>query len=210
MKTGMMLGLGALAVAAVAVAAMPLQDAKAKTRGDEKGAHAADPMHEAYMKAAQPGAEHAEMKSNVGTWQAQVKSFHEPGQPPAESTGTSRYEMVMGDRFLVEHFAGEMPGMGPMEGMGILAFNNITQEYEHVWFDSFGTGLLITRGKPAEDGTLTMRGQMDNPLGESKFPCRLVITPTGENEKRFEMYCSMNGPETKMMEITYTRQGAGR
>jgi hypothetical protein len=212
MKTGMMLGLGALAVAAVAVAAMPVQDAKAKTRGDEKpAAQAGDPMTEAMLKAAQLGPQHAEFAKTVGTWKARVKNWNDPTQPPTESEGTTRYELALGGRYLVEHFSGEMPGMGPFDGMGIFAFNNITGEYQHVWMDSFSTGIFMSSGKPDADGTCEMTGEMDNPLGGDKLPCRMIMKEVSENERHFEMHGSMGGPEMmKMMEIDYTRAATTR
>ena len=207
MKIGLILSAGALAVAAVAVAAMPLQDAKAKGRDDHAGhGHGAqDPMMEAMIKAGTPGPQHDEMKKMAGTWKAHVKSYNDPNQPPAESDGTSTYEMTLDGRYLLERFSGEMPGMGPFNGMGILAFNNVTSEYEHIWMDSMSTGIFMSKGKPNADGSCTFKGEMDNPMGGGKWPCRMEFKPAGENQRHFEMWCSMGGPEVKMMEITYTR-----
>ena len=204
MKIGLMLSVAALGVAAVAIAAMPLQDAKAKAKPDDK-AMGGDPMMDAMMKAGQPGAQHAELKKMVGTWNAKVKNWNVPGQPPTESTGTTTYEMALDGRYLIERFKGEMPGMGPFEGLGILAYNNITGEFDHVWMDSMSTGIFMSHGKPAADGTVTFKGEMDNPLGGAKLPCRMVVKQVSEKERLFEMYCTMGGPETKSMEITYTR-----
>ncbi|HZM01319.1 MAG TPA: DUF1579 domain-containing protein [Planctomycetota bacterium] len=203
MKIGLILSAAALGVAAVAVAAMPLQDAKAKAR-DDKAAHAGDPMMEAMIKAGTPGAQHADLAKMVGTWKAKVKSYHEPGKDPVESDGTSTYEMALDGRYLIEKFSGEMPGMGPFKGMGILAYNNITGEFEHVWLDSMSTGIFMSKGKPNADGSCTFKGEMDNPMG-GKWPCRMECKQVSDNERTFEMYCAMNGPETKSMEITYTR-----
>jgi hypothetical protein len=211
MKIGWMLSLGALAVAAVAVAAMPVQDGKHEGHGDGHGEHGGgDPMMEAYMKASQPGPQHAEFKESVGTWKATMKSWHAPGQPPSESVGTSRYELALGDRYLVEHYSGEMPDMGPFQGMGILAFNNMTGEYQHVWMDSFGTGIFVSAGKPDADGSCTMRGQMDDPMGGPAMPCRMIMKKVSDDERRFEMYGTQDGQETQMMEIVYTRAAKTR
>lgn len=211
MKIGLILSAGALAVAAVAVAAMPLQDAKAKTKPDDKAAMGGmdqKAMEEAWMKAAQLGPQHAEFKKWVGNWDAKVKSWHDPTKPPEESTGTTRYELALGDRFIIEHHNGTMPGMGPFEGMGILGYNNITNEYEHVWLDSMGTGMMMSHGTKAADGTITFKAEMDSPMG-GKMPCRMVAKHVDDDHSHFEMYCSMGGPEMKMMEIDYTR-AAGR
>lgn len=198
------LGLCGLALA-LAACAVPVQGSKDAPRDE----HAAGPdmarLMEAMMAAGTPGAVHAELARSVGTWKAHVKHWMDPTQPPSESTGTSRYEMSLDGRYLVEHHAGEMPGMGPFTGMGILAFNNATRQYDHVWMDSMSTGLFISHGSPAEDGSIVFHGEMDNPLDGSKWPCRMVSRMVDPDHRVFEMYCSMGGPETKSMEIHYTR-----
>jgi len=210
MKIGLLLSAGALAVAAVAVAAMPPQDAKAKTRDDKAaGMHGMDQAAmEAKMKElGTPGPQHAELKKMAGTWTVAMKCWMDPSQPPQASTGTSTIEMA-NDRFLIEHFSGEMPGMGHYEGTGTLGFNNATKEYEHVWRDNFNTGMMWSHGTKAADGTCTMTGNSNCAMGP--MTCRTVSKMTGDNAFHFEMYGTMTGaPEMKMMEMDYTRGGAG-
>ena len=206
MKFGLMLGAGALAVAAVAVAAVPVQDAKAKTRGDEHGAMGgmdAAAMEAAMKKASTPVAEHAELKKMVGNWEINMKCWQDPSQPPEETTGTSKIEMIFGDRQLVEHFSGSMMGQ-PYEGMGIMGFNTSTGEYEHVWMDGMNTGKMWSHGKKAADGTLTMMGESHCAMGP--MTCRMVMKDISADAHHFEMYCTMAGmPEMKMMEMDYKR-----
>lgn len=209
MKIGLLLSAGALSVAAVAVAAMPPQDARAKSRDDSAAAAPgmdSAAMHAKMIEMNKPGPEHAEMKKMVGTWQIAVKSWEDPAQSPDNSKGTSTIEMV-NDRQLLEHFSGEFAGMGKYEGWGVLAFNNATKEYEHVWRDNMNTGLMWSTGKKAADGTLTMTGKSTCPMGP--MTCRTVSKMTGDNAYHFEMYCTPEGmPEMKMMEMDYTK-GAG-
>lgn len=197
MKTTMGLGLGALALAAVAFAASPLQDA-----GDDMAA-----MMEAWAKAATPGEAHAGFARSAGTWNALVKTPNpmDPSAEPTTSEGTSHVEVVLGGRYLVERFEGEMPGMGPFQGMGVLAFNNVTGEFEHVWMDSMGTGMLFSRGKENDDGSFTLKGEYVDAVSGQKVHCRMITRELGPDERSFEMYSDAFGPEQKMMEITYTR-----
>ena len=208
MKYGLILSAGALAVAAVAVAAMPLQDAKAKTRGDDKtAAGAMDPaMMAKMMELGTPGPEHAELKKMAGTWQIKMKCWMAEGAPAMDASGTSTIEMA-NDRFLLEHFKGEMPGMGPYEGWGVMGFNNANKEYEHVWRDAFNTGMMWSTGKKAADGTIAMTGNSN--CAEGPMTCRTVSKMTGDNAFHFEMYQTLQGkPEMKCMEMDYTRAGA--
>src|SRR5262245_41553539 len=127
MKTGVVLGLGALVVAALAVAATPVQDAYAKSRGGDKPAAGMPDMAkmmEACMKAGTPGKEHEELAKCVGTWKVTGKHWVTSDAPPMESSGTSTFEMILGGRFLQEHHKGTMGDMGPFEGIGTLGFNN--------------------------------------------------------------------------------------
>jgi len=206
MKFAVILSAGALAVAAVAIAAMPVQDAKAKTKPDDKAMGGAmDPaaMHAKMMELNKPGPEQAELKKMVGTWQIKCKSWEAPGEPQ-ESTGTSTIEMV-NDRFIIEKFSGEMPGMGHYEGTGTMGFNNATKEFEHVWRDNMNTGMMWSTGKKAPDGTTTMMGKSHCPMGE--MSCRTVSKMMGDNAFHFEMYGTIAGaPEMKMMEMDYTRK----
>ena len=43
---------------------------------------------EAYIKAGTPGAPHEALASTIGTYELKIKSWHEPGGPPMEETGT--------------------------------------------------------------------------------------------------------------------------
>jgi len=209
MKIGLILSAAALGVAAVAAAAKPVQDARggagAEERSDVGQGMDMQAMQAAFEKAAQLGPQHYEFKRWVGTWNAKVTSYETPGQPPQVSKGTSRYEMALGDRFIIEHHKGTMPGMGDFEGLGILGYNNMTQEYEHVWLDSMGTGMMMSHGKKDADGAITFKGLMDDGMG-GKMECRMVVKHIDDDHTHFEMFCQVGGiQEMKMVEIDYTR-----
>jgi hypothetical protein len=205
MKIGLMLSAGALAVAAVAVAAMPLQDAKAKTRPDDKAAAGgmdSAAMHAKMMELGKPGPEHAQLKKMVGNWTIKGKNWE--GPEPTECTGTSTIEMV-NDRFTIEKFSGEFVGMGHYEGTGTMGFNNATKQFEHVWRDNMNTGMMWSTGTKGADGTITMTGNSTCPMGP--MSCRTVSKIASDNAMHFEMYGTIGSmPEMKMMELDYTRK----
>jgi hypothetical protein len=199
MKTQHTLGLAALVAAAAFAAAMPKQDKPASSQD-----HAA--MMQAWKDANKPGEQHKAFADCEGSWKTHFKHWMDPNSPAAESDGTSTFESILGGRYLVENARGDGP-MGPFEGMGITAYNNVTGEYEHVWLDDMSTGLLVTRGTEGPNDTLALRGEMVDPTTKAKSPVRVVATTVSENEKRIEMYCNQHGKEQKSMEITYTRGG---
>jgi hypothetical protein len=211
MKIGLLVSAGALVVAAMAVAAMPPQDARSRGGDDAAAAPGVDhaAMQAQMVELNKPGPEHADMKKMVGTWQVAVKTWQDPAASPDNSKGTSTIEMA-NDRQLLEHFSGEIPDMGGhYEGWGILAFNNATKEYEHVWRDSMNTGLMWSTGKRSADGTLTLTGKATCPMGP--MTRRMVSKMNGNDAFHLEMYCTMEGmPEMKVMEMEYTRGSAAK
>ena len=206
MKIGLILSAAALCVAAVAVAAMPVQDAKAKAKPDDKMMGDKAAMDAAWTKAAELGPQHAELKKMVGNWTTHVKDYGAGPDKPLESDGTTTYEMALGDRFLIEHSKGSMGGM-PFEGLGILGYNNITGQYDSVWLDNMGTQIMVSHGTKGADGAVTFKGDMDNPMGGGKMPVRFIVKHADDNHSHFEMYASMGGPEMKVLEMDSTRSG---
>ena len=204
MKIGLILGAAALCVAAVAVAASPLQDAKAKAKPDDK-AMDMQAMGEAWAKAGALGEQHKAFAKQVGTWNLVVKMMG-PGMPPMETKSTATRELILGGRFLVEKVKGDMGPMGPFEGHGIFGYNNLTEQYDYIWMDSMGTGMAISHGTAGADGAITMTGDYDDAVTDAKVKTRTVTKMIGDNEQKFEMWESKGGqPEAKVMEITYTR-----
>jgi hypothetical protein len=192
-------------VAAVAVAAMPVQDAKAKAKPDDKAMADMKAMEEAWAKAGALGEQHKAFAKQVGTWNLVVKMMG-PGMPPMETKSTATRELILGGRFLVEKVKGDMGPMGPFEGHGLLGYNNLTEQYDYIWMDSMGTGMAVSHGTAGADGAITMTGDYDDPMTDAKTKTRTVTKMISDNEQKFEMYESKGGqPEAKVMEITYTR-----
>ena len=73
---------------------------------------------EAYMKAGTPGAPHKATGGDGRQYDVKVKSWHEPGGPATEETGTATRTMALDGRVLVEEFNGSMMGM-PFTGHGM-------------------------------------------------------------------------------------------
>jgi hypothetical protein len=216
MKIVTIIGVAALAGATLAfTATLPMQDAKAKSRGDEKKAEKAAPdaaaMQAAFEQAAAPGKQHAELAKTAGTWTTHMKHYSAPDAPPMESDGTSKIEPILGGRYMVERFESDMPMMGRFEGMGISGYDNVTQQYVATWIDNMGTGVMITRGNRNAEGVLEMRGEYDDALGQGKIPMREVLKEVSPNERHFTMYETRDGVERKLFDLVYTRgQSAGQ
>jgi hypothetical protein len=161
---------------------------------------------DAYMKAGTPGAPHKAMAATVGTYEAKVKSWHEPGKPPMEETGTATRSMALDGRVLVEDFKGTMMGM-PFTGHGMRGYDNVTGKHWSIWTDSMSTGLMLSEGTCDAKETCTFKGTWNDAIKKGPVTSRMTSRRTGPNTEVFEMYGpGRDGKEMKMMEITYTKK----
>lgn len=161
---------------------------------------------QAYTKAGTPGKEHNVLKFMAGTWDARVRTWMEPDHPPMETTGISERKMIFDGRFLYGTFSGSMMG-NAFDGIGIDGYDNATDKYVSVWLDSTGTSILFFEGTASPDGkTITQANSHFDPvLGPMKW--RSVNTIVDDDVHVFEMFSAAgDGPETRRMEITYTRR----
>jgi hypothetical protein len=161
---------------------------------------------EAYSKAGTPGAPHKAMAATVGTYDAKVKSWHEPGQPPMEESGTSTRSMTLDGRVLVEEFKGSMMGM-PFTGRGMRGYDNVSGKYWATWNDSMSTGLMVSEGTCDAKNTCTFKGSWNDPIKKGPVSSRMTSRWTTPTTEVFEMYGpGRDGKEMKMMEITYSKK----
>jgi len=190
------------------VAAAPWQDAKAKDKPAGEGAMPFTPEEmAAWQKAMTPGKEHQDMATCAGAWNVKGQMWMKPDLPPQDSTGTSNIRSVLGGRYLVEEYSGNS-SMGAYNGMGILAFNNTTGQYEHVWFDDMSTGLMVSKGT-SSGGVTTLQGECACPIAKGNVKVRMESKKINDNERELTMYSTEPGkPEFKNMVLHYTRSGA--
>jgi len=159
---------------------------------------------EAWMVLANPGPEHAELRKAAGTWSCACKSWEAPGAEPRESTGRSVQKMVLGDRFLMQEYEGDMMG-APFQGIGFTGFDNATRKYEAVWMDSMGTGIMRMTGTETEKGKAWVyHGSFFGP-GGAEYRVRHLMRKVSDDEFVLEIWCDMGQGDMKCMEMTYTR-----
>jgi hypothetical protein len=160
-------------------------------------------MKKAWEAAATPGQYHERLDWFVGDWTAKITSFM--GGEPVVAQGTARFTWELGGRYVYSVHESEFNGM-PFEGRGIDGYDNTTGKYFSIWTDNMGTGYLLSEGEPCEEGKpQVVSGTMSDPtMGTVKT--RFVTNITGDDSFLFEMYMTAEGmPETKSMEIEYTR-----
>ncbi|HEX5136881.1 MAG TPA: DUF1579 domain-containing protein [Planctomycetota bacterium] len=163
----------------------------------------ADPMAQ-WMELAKPGPEHAKLMKCVGNWTVDGKMWMQPGAEPMLTTGKAVFSSVFGDRFLKQEYDGKFQGM-PDLGIGYTGYNNATKKYESLWICNMSTGVMLMTGTETEPGTCEFEGTCCGPDGQD-MKHRLVLKHVDNDKQILEMFCTQgDGPEAKMMELTYTR-----
>ena len=162
------------------------------------------PEMQAWLDAGAPGEEHEKLAKMAGKWTTHAEYWMEPGTASLESEATMKNTMVMDGRYLMTEYDGDMMGM-PFQGLGYMAFNNVSGKYQSVWMDSTSTGFMVQEGKDDGKGNIVLVGSFDDPInGEVK--AKTVTKMVGDDQYVMEMYMlEPNGNEFKHMVLTHTR-----
>jgi hypothetical protein len=164
-------------------------------------------MMEAMMKAMTPGEPHKLLNNMVGTFDAKVSSWMQPGAPPMVSTGTSVNTWILGGRFVEQKFSGSFMGQ-PFNGLGYTGYDNVKKEDWGSWMDSMSTGVMVSTGSTSDNGkTWKFTASMPDPMTGKDAPMEERVTVTDKDHHMFEMWSpGPDGKMYKMMEISYTRK----
>lgn len=165
------------------------------------------------MKLAEPGPQHEALCKTAGMWDAKVEFQFDPATPADVTYGTMECKSMMGGRYVMGHFKGEvmMPaGKMPFEGFSINGYDNLKEQYFSVWCDSMSTKAMIMYGQgDAKGKKITYEGMNNSPMGE--YPMRLVVTRESDDKlvDAFWEPNMMDPTSPDMVQtgtITYTRK----
>lgn len=199
-------GAFALVVTTAVVTTQVVSDDKTPPKGQEMSPEMLK-MMEACAKAATPGPQHKQLASLAGAWDVKTKFSMDPSAPPEESTGVTKAKTVLGGRWVVEEFEGQMP-QGPFSGMGISGYDNVKKKYVSFWMDTMGTGAMVSEGTADTTGkVITFTGTYEDPMTAKPKTCRSVTRFVSESKHTFEMFdTGPDGKEFKCLDIVYTRK----
>jgi hypothetical protein len=145
-------------------------------------------MMEAMMKAMTPGEPHKLLDNMVGTFDAKVSSWMQPGAPPMVSTGTSVNSWILGGRFVEQKFAGSFMGQ-PFNGIGYTGYDNVKKQYWGSWVDTMSTGVMMSTGSTSDNGkTWKFTASMPDPMTGKDAPMEERVTVTDKDHHLFEMW----------------------
>lgn len=163
------------------------------------------------MMVGTPGEHHQHMDPLVGEWDMKCTMWMAgPDQPPMVSDGKMVREMILGGRYMTEHFTGNFGGM-PFEGHGLTAYCNMRKKYIGLWVDSMSTTVFRETGTCSEDGKVfTMMGENPDPDtgGKTMKKTKSIITIMDKDNHKMEAYTLTDDGPVKMMELVATRKSS--
>lgn len=154
---------------------------------------------------AEPGLEHEELKSRVGSWNIVIR-WREGGTGEwKEETGSSTVRMALDGRYLVEEAQGTLNGT-PFHGFQILGYSRLEKQYFSIWMDSNSTWPLASFGARGADGVLRMSGRLRDVITPGGRPYHVDETKISDNEYLREVFDTIDGKPVEVLEIRRTRK----
>jgi hypothetical protein len=165
-----------------------------------------DEEMKAWMDYMTPGPMHELMTKSSGNWKTINRYWVDPAGEPMVTEGTADIQMIFGGRYQLSNHHGMIMEV-PMEGMSLMGYDNVMQEFTLIWIDNMGTGMAVAKGKFDEDTrTLTFNGLMVDPISKTEIKFRQDIKIPDDNHLVYDMYLNFNDEEFKSFEIVFIRQ----
>ncbi|MGE3181366.1 MAG: DUF1579 domain-containing protein [Phycisphaerae bacterium] len=165
------------------------------------------------MEMGTPGDHHAHMDQLVGEWDMDCKFWMAgPDAEPMVTTGKMTREMILGGRYLTEHYSGNFGGM-PFEGHGLMAYDNMQKKYIGLWIDSMSTAIFREMGTCDDAGKVfTFYGENPDPEtgGKKMKKTKSIITIKDKDNHKMEAYTVTPEGEFKMMELVAKRSSSSK
>ena len=155
------------------------------------------------MQKSMPGEHHKILKKMEGEWDMVMTWKAPTGEVVWEATGECESELILGGRQLVSEVEMESED-GPFEGLGILGYDNIKEEFTSFWTDTMTTGHMAQTGSLV-DGHITVEGTSVSVMGESKLKNVYKIVDKDHFELHFWEPSPMTGEYYAAGVIKYTR-----
>jgi hypothetical protein len=149
---------------------------------------------EAYMKAGAVTAEHKALEYFAGRWKVEAEMWTAPGAPPTESVNTNEGRMILGGRYVLLNYKGEMMGQS-FEGLQISGYDNLAEVYTSLWIDNTSTSFYLLKGTyDAAKKSYTFTGRWADPVG-GETPVRMVVRIVSPDVYESETF--VMGPDGK-------------
>jgi len=156
--------------------------------------------------ATQMDAQHAGLAKLAGEFDRVVKFVGQTGATAAPSTGTSKFSVVLGGRFILEESHDVVFGR-PVEGLRIYGYNDATKQYEMARMYTMSNAITLMKGT-SDDGGKTIDYAGDTmTTGMGKVVMHATLRWMSDDEFSVTMStASADGKETPFQETIYTRK----
>jgi hypothetical protein len=154
-----------------------------------------------------PGVEHVALNPTIGIWNAKVSMWMKPGDKAQVSMGKAANTWVLNRHFVQQIYTGDINGQ-PFSGIGYTGYDKVRGEYQSIWLDSMGTGMMYSAGAASGPSqSIQESGTFGCPMtGDKNMWMRTVLKIDNNNQYTFSSYSKdPQGKEFKGMEIVYTR-----
>jgi hypothetical protein len=159
-------------------------------------------IDKAYADYATPGDMQKWMASSDGTWDADITMWMYPDSPAMKMKGVAVYKMNPDGLHQESTHTGDM---GPMkfEGRSVTGYDNTKKVFVSTWYDNMGSGIMMMEGTYNDQTkTLKLKGRQVDPTQGKEMEVKELVKYIDDNTMHMEMYCEMDGKETKTMELT--------
>lgn len=149
---------------------------------------------------------HPHLAALVGKWQGMTSTWFQPDQLADESPCQAEFKLVLGGRFLLYNYQGDIQGE-PLEGMALLGYNPQRKRYEMAWVDTFhnGSAIMFMHGGE-KDGSFNVLGSFPTGPDSPDWGWRTEVMPGEHGELVITHYgITPEGQEWKGVETIYQR-----
>lgn len=162
---------------------------------------------QAWMEYSSPGPMHQVLSKTVGDWDVTIKLWNDINQSePTFSQGSAKTELILGERFVKMTFKARLMGT-EVEGFSIDGYDNAKQEFQNVWIDNTGTGIVQSTGKYDEvNNKIDYIGKLYDPSIKQDVEFRSIMKFYSGDRMVFRMYSKVDGKEFLTMELAYSRK----